>query len=156
MGLVGFLCLGVAVLLPGRRARVAQVVLATAAAAAGSLLIATQIALGHFCPYCSVADASGVASAFVAWWRLLGAPEAPSPRGLVYGGAGAIVAAALLPIAVGFALAGRAPEVIRAEVARTLRRCNAPLLSLRTDRDWIADVVRFVASRRRGALAGRT
>jgi len=43
----------------------------------------------------------------------------------------------------------------RAEVARTLRRCDAPLLTLRTDRDWIADVVRFVASRRRGALAGR-
>ncbi len=43
----------------------------------------------------------------------------------------------------------------RAEVARTLRRCNAPLLTLRTDRDWIADVVRFVANRRRGALAGR-
>ncbi|HLR98629.1 DUF58 domain-containing protein [Mycolicibacillus parakoreensis] len=42
----------------------------------------------------------------------------------------------------------------RAEVARTLRRCGAPLLSLRTDRDWIADIVRFVASRRRGALAG--
>jgi uncharacterized protein (DUF58 family) len=40
----------------------------------------------------------------------------------------------------------------RAEVARTLRRCNAPLLTLRTDRDWIADVVKFVASRRRGAL----
>ena len=43
----------------------------------------------------------------------------------------------------------------RVEVARTLRRCDAPLLSLRTDRDWIADVVRFVAGRRRGALAGR-
>ncbi|BDY31724.1 MULTISPECIES: DUF58 domain-containing protein [Mycolicibacterium] len=43
----------------------------------------------------------------------------------------------------------------REEVARTLRRCDAPLLSLRTDRDWIADVVRFVANRRRGALAGR-
>jgi uncharacterized protein (DUF58 family) len=43
----------------------------------------------------------------------------------------------------------------RAEVARTLRRCDAPLLTLRTDRDWIADVVRFVANRRRGALAGR-
>ena len=27
--------------------------------------------------------------------------------------------------------------------------------ALRTDRDWIADVVRFVASRRRGAMAGR-
>jgi uncharacterized protein (DUF58 family) len=39
----------------------------------------------------------------------------------------------------------------RADVARTLRRCDAPLLTLRTDRDWIADVVRFVANRRRGA-----
>jgi uncharacterized protein (DUF58 family) len=36
----------------------------------------------------------------------------------------------------------------RDEVARTLRRCGAPLLTLRTDRDWIADVVRFVANRR--------
>jgi uncharacterized protein (DUF58 family) len=43
----------------------------------------------------------------------------------------------------------------RTEVARTLRRCGAPLLTMRTDRDWIADIVRFVASRRRGALAGR-
>jgi uncharacterized protein (DUF58 family) len=43
----------------------------------------------------------------------------------------------------------------RADVARTMRSCGAPLLSLRTDRDWIADIVRFVESRRRGALAGR-
>ncbi|WP_111509975.1 DUF58 domain-containing protein [Mycobacterium kyogaense] len=49
----------------------------------------------------------------------------------------------------------RAAAAHRADVARTLRRCDAPLLSLRTDRDWIADVVRFVASRRRGALAAR-
>ena len=39
----------------------------------------------------------------------------------------------------------KAAAAHRAEVARTLRRCDAPLLSLRTDRDWIADVVRFVA-----------
>jgi uncharacterized protein (DUF58 family) len=49
----------------------------------------------------------------------------------------------------------KAAAAHRAEVARTLRRCDAPLLSLRTDGDWIADVVRFVANRRRGALAGR-
>jgi uncharacterized protein (DUF58 family) len=49
----------------------------------------------------------------------------------------------------------RAAAAHRAEVARTLRRCDAPLLSLRTDRDWISDVVRFVSNRRRGALAGR-
>jgi uncharacterized protein (DUF58 family) len=46
----------------------------------------------------------------------------------------------------------KAAAAHRAEVARTLRRCNAPLMTLRTDRDWIADVVRFVANRR---LAGR-
>ncbi len=49
----------------------------------------------------------------------------------------------------------KAAAAHRQEVARTLRRCGAPLLTLRTDRDWIADIVRFVASRRRGALAGR-
>ena len=48
----------------------------------------------------------------------------------------------------------RAAVAHRQEVARTLRRCGAPLMALRTDRDWIADIVRFVASRRRGALAG--
>ena len=50
---------------------------------------------------------------------------------------------------------GAAATAHRDEVARTLRRCGAPLLTLRTDRDWIADIVRFVASRRRGAFAGR-
>ncbi|MDA3656073.1 DUF58 domain-containing protein [Mycobacterium xenopi] len=48
----------------------------------------------------------------------------------------------------------KAAAAHRAEVAQTLRGCGAPLLSLRTDRDWIADIVRFVESRRRGALAG--
>ena len=48
----------------------------------------------------------------------------------------------------------KAAAAHRAEVARTLRRCGAPLLTLRTDRDWIADIVRFVESRRRGAWRG--
>lgn len=49
----------------------------------------------------------------------------------------------------------KAAAAHRAEVARTVRSCGAPILTLRTDRDWIADIVRFVESRRRGALAGR-
>jgi uncharacterized protein (DUF58 family) len=48
----------------------------------------------------------------------------------------------------------KAAAAHRAAVAQTLRGCGAPLLALRTDRDWIADIVRFVESRRRGALAG--
>jgi uncharacterized protein (DUF58 family) len=50
---------------------------------------------------------------------------------------------------------GKAAAAHHEEVARTMRRCGAPLMTLRTDRDWIADIVRFVASRRRGAMAGR-
>jgi uncharacterized protein (DUF58 family) len=49
----------------------------------------------------------------------------------------------------------RAAEAHRADVARTIRGCGAPLLTLRTDRDWIGDIVRFIASRRRGALDGQ-
>lgn len=49
----------------------------------------------------------------------------------------------------------KAAAAHRADVARTIRSCGAPVLTLRTDRDWIADIVRFVESRRRGALAGR-
>ncbi|SOJ54888.1 hypothetical protein MSIMFB_02379 [Mycobacterium simulans] len=48
----------------------------------------------------------------------------------------------------------RAAAAHRADVARTIRGCGAPILTLRTDRDWLADIVRFVASRRRGAMAG--
>jgi hypothetical protein len=38
----------------------------------------------------------------------------------------------------------------RAVVAVALRRAGASHLVLRTDRDWIADVMRFVVSRKRG------
>jgi uncharacterized protein (DUF58 family) len=50
----------------------------------------------------------------------------------------------------------RAAEEHRRDVQRALRQCGAPTLALRTDRDWIADVVRFIAQRRRGMNAGAT
>lgn len=36
----------------------------------------------------------------------------------------------------------------REHVEQALRGCGAPVLTLRTDRDWLTDVVRFVATRR--------
>ncbi|MEU0546131.1 DUF58 domain-containing protein [Nocardia sp. NPDC005978] len=42
----------------------------------------------------------------------------------------------------------RAAERHRVQVEASLRSCGAPVMSLRTDRDWIADVVRFVSTRR--------
>ncbi|MCW2675141.1 MAG: uncharacterized protein JWR70_181 [Modestobacter sp.] len=42
----------------------------------------------------------------------------------------------------------------RREIAAALRRAGAAHLQLRTDRDWLADVVRFVADRRRAGSGG--
>jgi len=46
-----------------------------------------------------------------------------------------------------YAAAARAQ---RADIASMLRRAGADHLQLRTDRDWLADTVRFVVTRRRG------
>ncbi len=40
----------------------------------------------------------------------------------------------------------------RDRVHSALRRCGAPVLALRTDRDWIRDVIDFVGVRRQGGL----
>jgi uncharacterized protein (DUF58 family) len=42
----------------------------------------------------------------------------------------------------------------RREIAAGLRRAGAGHLQLRTDRDWVADVVRYVADRRRAGSGG--
>jgi uncharacterized protein (DUF58 family) len=42
----------------------------------------------------------------------------------------------------------------RAAIAQGLRRAGAGHLQLRTDRDWLMDVVRFVANRRRAGTGG--
>ncbi|MFI6865954.1 DUF58 domain-containing protein [Nocardia sp. NPDC050406] len=42
----------------------------------------------------------------------------------------------------------RAAQRHREQVEQALRGCGAPVMELRTDRDWIADVVRFVSTRR--------
>lgn len=40
----------------------------------------------------------------------------------------------------------------RHEVVAALRHCGAPILALRTDRDWVRDVIEFAGMRRRGAF----
>src|SRR5699024_7522074 len=46
----------------------------------------------------------------------------------------------------------RAAAEHRDAVHTALRRCGAPVLALRTDRDWIRDVIDFVGVRRQGGL----
>ncbi len=53
-----------------------------------------------------------------------------------------------LQVVVGGRSLAEGVEVTSDEVATALRGAGAGHLRLRTDRDWIADVVRFVANRR--------
>ena len=46
----------------------------------------------------------------------------------------------------------RAAESHRTGAHAALRRCGAPVLALRTDRDWVRDVIDFVGARRQGGL----
>ncbi|MBV9948371.1 MAG: hypothetical protein JOZ69_16085, partial [Myxococcales bacterium] len=116
LGLVGFLAIGVASLLPGRKARIAQVVLSAGAGVVGLGLLAVQAKLGAFCPYCCVADLCAVLAGLVSAGRLRFAPGAQPPQALTLAGA------ALLPLVTGVPLglgsrANPVPAVIRDEMA---------------------------------------
>jgi protein-disulfide isomerase/uncharacterized membrane protein len=120
-GVGGFLLIGLVALLPGRRARVAQLALCLAGGALGAALLTVQALLRTWCPYCSVADASAVASAVVAGLRLWRAPGAFAPPPLSYAGAASLLLALLGPLYVGFR-ATPVPRVIRDELRQTPRR----------------------------------
>lgn len=115
-GIVGFLAIGVAACWPGRRARMVQMLLSVGAAMVGASLILVQAKLGHICPYCLVADTSGLFALLAASARLWLAPDAPSPLPVIIPGAGAMVAALAVPFGIGLH-APPVPPVIRDELA---------------------------------------
>jgi predicted DsbA family dithiol-disulfide isomerase/uncharacterized membrane protein len=117
-GVAGFLVLGVVCLLKSERARVAQLGLASIAGLVGLSLLVVQLRLGKLCPYCCVADASGIASTIAAALRLRLAPSAPAARILTYASAGMLVVALAVPLVGGFH-ASTIPRVIKEEIAQT-------------------------------------
>jgi uncharacterized membrane protein/predicted DsbA family dithiol-disulfide isomerase len=126
LGVAGFLALGVASLFEGQGARWAQLALAAVAGLVGVALFTAQGLLGKLCPYCCVADASGILAALVAGGRLRLAPAAPAPRALAYFGGASLAVAAVAPLAVGSIVAmlrppTPVPQAIRDEMARTPR-----------------------------------
>jgi uncharacterized membrane protein/predicted DsbA family dithiol-disulfide isomerase len=122
VGLVGFVVLGVCSLLPGPRARLVQVVLSAGAALIGVLLLWKQIQLEHFCPYCCVADGSGVLSLAAAAWRFRKGDDESAPLRwpVRASGAGVLGVAAGVPLVAGF-LINPTPGVIHQEIGRTPR-----------------------------------
>jgi uncharacterized membrane protein/predicted DsbA family dithiol-disulfide isomerase len=120
VGLAAFLALGVVSLLGGSRARLAQLALGCVGGLVGLSLLLVQLRLGKLCPYCCIADASGILSAVAASLRLWLAPEAPASRMLRYASAALLAVAPAVPLIGGF-LVGPVPRVIRDEIAQTPR-----------------------------------
>jgi len=116
LGVTGFLALGVSSLLGGQRARLIQLALAAVGGLVGLSLFVAQLRIGTLCPYCCVADGSGVLSAAVASARLWLAPDARAPPVLAYVGAVLLAVAPTVPLVTGFR-ASTVPRVIRDEMA---------------------------------------
>lgn len=117
-GIAGFVAIGVAACWPGRRARITQLALSIAAGMLGAFLILLQAKIGHVCPYCLVADTSGLFALLAAAARLWLGPDASAPLPVVITGAAGVAAAVAVPLVLGFR-APPVPPVIRDEMART-------------------------------------
>jgi len=119
LGLVGFLALGAVGLAAGRAARMLELALSAGAALVGVLLLFVQVGLHRFCPYCCVADVSGIASLGAAVWRLLQVEHISCARLPAYSAAVFLATAVLLPLGLGWRMRPRPPALIRAQLAET-------------------------------------
>ncbi len=126
LGMVGLFALASSSVIPGRRARLVQAVLASLAGVVGLVLLATQAALKTLCPYCVVVDGSAVILAGLSLARAARAWE--PPVGLVFRSvaAGSLLVAAAVPMAIGFSrkpfvLPTDLPGPIAAEILKTPR-----------------------------------
>ncbi len=121
-GVAAFLALGLLALQQGARVRLAQVVLAGVGTGLALFLIAVQVTLGRFCPFCLTADVSTCLVLAAAIFRYRGAWDLPSGAALRFAGGGALAVALAVPLAVGFTRKPKpppVPEVVAAEMART-------------------------------------
>ncbi|HSO37691.1 MAG TPA: thioredoxin domain-containing protein [Labilithrix sp.] len=123
-GIAGFLSIGLAQLLPGRRARIAQAMLASFGAIVALGLLAVQASMKTLCPFCAVADVSALLLVGLSVLRALRGWDPPAPRLQLAGGVLAICAAVGVPLVVGMnkkAIPATLPPVIADELRATPR-----------------------------------
>ena len=124
IGIGGFLAIGLAQLLQGRRAQVAQAVLAVFAGIVGVGLLLVQMKLKTVCPFCAVADGSAIALLGLSVARVLKGWDPPESRRQLAGGVTTILLAVIAPVAFGMskkAIPVDVPPVIAEEMRKTPR-----------------------------------
>ncbi len=102
IGLIGMLGIGLAAVVPGRGARLVQLVLGVGGGLVALALFGVQAALGALCPYCAVVDGSAVVLgvlSFLRWRKQWDPPSGRLVPGLAV--AGQVIAIAA-PLAFGF------------------------------------------------------
>ena len=124
IGIGGLLAIGLAQLLEGRRAQIAQTVLAAIAAIVGILLLLVQLKLKTVCPFCAVVDGSSIVLLGLSVARFVKRWEPPESRRQLAGGVASILVAVVAPIAFGMtrkAIPVDVPSVIADEMRKTPR-----------------------------------
>lgn len=123
-GIGGFLAIGLAQLLPGRRARIAQAMLAAFGGVVAAGLLIVQAMMKTVCPFCAVADVSALVLLGLSVARALKGWDPPAHKGQLAGGVLAVCIAVAAPIAVGMskkAIPVDVPAVIADEMRKTPR-----------------------------------
>ena len=124
IGIGGLLAIAVAQLLEGRRAQIAQTVLAAFAGIVGVLLLLVQLELKTVCPFCAVVDTSSIVLLGLSVGRLLKDWEPPASRRQLVVGVVSVIVAVVAPVAFGMsrkAIPVDVPPVIADEMRKTPR-----------------------------------
>lgn len=124
LGIGGFLAIGLAQLVPGRRARIAQAMLAVFGGIVAAGLLVVQASLKTFCPYCFVADVAALLLLGLSVARALKGWDPPEKRAHLALGVAGICTAVAAPVAVGMskkAIPLDVPGVIADELRKTPR-----------------------------------
>jgi predicted DsbA family dithiol-disulfide isomerase/uncharacterized membrane protein len=124
IGIGGLLAIGLAQLLPGRRARIAQAMLAVFAGIVAAGLLVVQAMMKTVCPFCFVIDISAIVLMGLSVARARRGWDPPAAKLQLFGGVGAVVLAVALPVAIGMskkAIPVDVPPPIAEEMRKTPR-----------------------------------
>jgi len=101
IGVSGYLAIAICAMLRDERARKAQAALGVIAGLGSLMFIAVQIAMSTFCPFCMIADTSGILlmALSVARWRKAWDP--PARRAEMFAAVGLVLNALGLPLTIG-------------------------------------------------------
>ncbi|MDB4996494.1 MAG: hypothetical protein JWM74_3926 [Myxococcaceae bacterium] len=124
IGIGGFLAIGCAQLLQGRRARIAQAMLAAFAGIVAIGLLLVQAKMKTLCPFCAVADGCAIALLGLSIARALKGWDPPDSRSQIAGGVITVLLAVIAPVAFGMtkkAIPIDVPPVVAEEMRKTPR-----------------------------------